>query len=88
MIKDPKHNSPYLLLRCIQFHYGRTEEASASALWLDTELASTSNVAISNLGTIGGLVLRVIVIFNPSVVWIVAPVVILTCSQVDYKSYP
>lgn len=45
---------------------------------------STSNDGISNLGTIGGLVLRVTVIFNPSVVWIVAPVVILTYSKVDY----
>lgn len=36
------------------------------------------STGISNVGRTGGFVLRVTVIFNPSVVWIVAPVVMFT----------
>lgn len=40
---------------------------------------SISNAGNSRVGTIGGFILRETVIFSPSVVWIVAPVVIFTC---------
>ena len=44
--------------------------------------SSTSNVVFSSFGIMGGLVRRVTVILNPSVVWIVAPVVIPTWRKI------
>ena len=44
---------------------------------------SLLTAGISNVGTIGGLILLVTVIFKPCVVCIVAPVVIWTCRQLN-----